>query len=293
MASEDVTKSRCADCKKNKPGRITRRDKGLPRWHCWTCLPAGTGSDETKDTKPTSALSVSLTPASAVEAKKEGLEVVTSLTPEVAELTVSNDEEYEQADHFLGRIRGARKKWEERMEKIIRPIRTGLDELYALNREVDKPLGVLESQVKAKMGDYKLIEARRIAEEEEERAAKTAKIVAEAEALARAAEAAATPQMTAKLSAKSEHLMTKARAVITTEVSAPVQGANSSSRPQKKWRIKDAKQFFAAVADGTLELECALVNMPVMNRYFKDTPAEEFAAWPGIEVYDDIQIVGR
>lgn len=298
----------CVVCKKNRPGRFTRvkepgtigkgwpsRGKGLPAWYCYTCLPAGSGSDETKDTPmpvKTPAPVVLAKMGDLSKTKQEGLAVVSPLQVQVDTLEVLTAEDYALADTLLARVRTARKTWNERMERIIRPIRTGLDELYSLNREVDKPLMRLEESVKGQMKEFKLIEQREIAAAEQKKFEAVEKLRREAEEKQRQAEAARTPQVRGRLMVSSERLQQAAVVVEQQETQAPVQAVSSSSRKLKVVKVKDILAFCGAIADGAIPHDMIIVHPGPLAKAYKENP-EEVAQWPGIEIVDDVQIVGR
>lgn len=232
------------------------------------------------------------TPAQLAKRKQEGLKLVMPLTEAVQALTVADASGYQEADALLARVRTARKTWADKMEPIIRPIRQGLDNLYALNREVDKPLAQLEEMVKDEMKRFKLEEARQLRAADEEREKEQARIQAEIDAKAKAELSAKTKPMKERLAAARQALETKLEDTLLTPVQQPVRADSSSTRPVKKWRIKDLEAFVAGVVEGTVPLVYIHVNEVGMNRLFKDFP-DSVKAMPGVEVYDDVQIVGR
>lgn len=235
-----------------------------------------------------------LTPAksSLITTRDEGLKLISPISMEVEDLEVFDADTYAVADALFGRIKKARRTWTERMEKIIRPIRTGLDELYSLNREVDKPLGKLEDAVEAKMKIYKLEEARQIRDAERLQQAELDRLQREADAKEAAALNARTAQMRGKLEAARQRIVEQAEVVLTQEIVAPVQGEKSSTRSLRLCRVSDLLAFASGVATGTIPTACITVNTPELNRQFKRDPTL-VEGWPGVEGYDDVQIIGR
>jgi hypothetical protein len=219
--------------------------------------------------------------------KQEALKLAQPLVDAVQVLSVTTEEEYQEADGILARVRSARKVWGDRLEKIIRPIRTGLDELYTLNREGDRPFQVLEDSIKAKMKDFKVAELRRI----QAAAAEEDRLKREAEEKARAAEAAKTPQMRGRLESQAAQLEQKAAAVAWS-APTPVAAVSSVTRQTKGWRIKDEDAFYKGLAEGYIPRDVMDIKVGTMNRHLRDDP-EGMEAWPGVEVFDDVQIVGR
>lgn len=219
--------------------------------------------------------------------KAEAQRLTSPLAAAVGALQVTNNEEYQEADTLLARIRAARKTWGDRLEKIIRPIRTGLDEIYALNREGDKPLAALEDGVKHKMKVFKLEEQRQLqaAQNEQDR------LNREADEARRRAEAAATPQLAGRLMNQAARAEQKAQTVYL-NTPLPVAAAQSTTRPVKGIRVKDPIKFHKGIAEGYIPLDVTEVRQGKLNTYLKEDP-EGVECWPGIEVYDDVQIVGR
>lgn len=219
--------------------------------------------------------------------KEEGLKLITPLQSDVEALTVKTAEDYEEADHLLHRINTVRKTWVERTEKIIRPIRQGLDELYALNREVTKPLDVLEAAVKGHMKAFKLEEQRLI----QAAANEARRLEEEAQAQLRKAELAATPQLKGRLQTQAARTLQQAIQV-EQHAPMPVMAATSTTRPVKVPGVSNLSKFLKGIADGYIPADCIEIKQGKLNTYYKDDP-EGFEAWPGVTVTSDVQIVGR
>lgn len=294
----------CTDCRKKKPGRYTRlkgssgrgHEKGMtvPNWHCWSCLPAGQGAGETEETtapiKP-GATAVVVSPQ-VVKAKEEGATIIGPLQAEVVEMRVDDAESYLAADQILGRIQTARKTWGARMERIIRPIRQGLDEIYALSRDVDKPLAAMEALVKGRMTDYKLEEARQLAVIKRAQELETARLEQELAAKLEKEQNARTKQMRERLAEARLKVQEKLEVAQAEEAPAPIMGSHSSTRSVKKWRVTDKEKLLKGVIAGTIPESIATWDERQINSYFRAEP-DRVATWDGIEVYDDVQIVGR
>lgn len=304
---------RCVLCKKTKTGRFTRRrdaasggwDQGmqLPAWYCWVCLPAGQGRDEGDETvAQKKATVIDVVPevkgkAELVKTQQEVLTTGAEIKLEALEVrSIKTEVDYIKADAVLGKIRLARKTWgvvwDRILEKSIKPIREGLDELYALNRGVDGPLDLMETTIKQEMKAFKVRELEAINAAKRKQEQEAARLQREAEEKERQAAAARTPQMRGKLTAAAEKLTTQAEAVKETPLRMAVQTASSSTRSKKAWRVDDMAKFIAAVADGTLPEDALMVCKTSMDQYFKNDP-EGMEVWPGVTVYDDVQIVGR
>lgn len=233
------------------------------------------------------------------KARDEGLSLIDPLQSAVMELTFSPldidvmsneklEDNYLVLDAMLGRIQAARKRWSARIGKIIDPLWEALQSGRGLKNEVDKPLEVLEVQVKGVMKSLKIEERRRItaAAEEEDRLRNEA---AEQEARELAAK---TPQMKARLAAKRQELETKADTQ--SEAQIPVMAGASTTRTVKKWRVIDQAAFIKGLAAGKIPAMAITVNTVGINQIFKSVGGHDaVAAYPGVEVYDDIDIVGR
>lgn len=204
--------------------------------------------------------------------------LVPSLKPSVVALAVIEDEDaYKIADGYFGQIKAARKEWAERMEEIIRPIRDGLNKLYKLNRDVDKPLADLESVIEKPMKAFQLRDLRRKQEEIDQANEEAARIQ-------RLLDKAKTP-------AKQQELTQQLEEVESFRPES-VRAENSAARPTRKVRITDLKAFAIGVGSGLIPEDCLIVHMPALNRYFKDE-AEMVEGWPGVEGFDDVSIVSR
>lgn len=223
--------------------------------------------------------------------KQAGTALLLPLQGTVQTLLVRTEDEYQGADQVLGRIRQARKTWADKMEPIIRPIRQGLDNLYALNREVDKPLELMEGKVKGAMQEFKRLELAAIREQQRLREAETARLQAEAEAKIRAAETARTPQMQGKLQAQAARASEQAEMVAQMAAPAPVRAVSSSTRTVTRYRVNMA-QLIKGIVDGYVPPQAVELSTRYLDQQLKDDP-EGLKAWPGVDVYEDVQIVGR
>lgn len=218
-----------------------------------------------------------IVPADAERGKAETLALVPAFQLSVTALDVVDDVTYEQADVVFGRIKAARKGWASRMEAIVRPIRRGLDALYALNRDVDKPLALLEQAVESKMKTFKLAElqAKRAAEQAQARTLA---------ALEEKRDRLVTPAAKARVETQIVDVQNQTFETVT--------GVHSAARPVKALRVTDEAAFVAAVAQGEIPADCVEISWRVLRQYYKEDAAT-VKAWPGVEEYDDVQIAGR
>ena len=251
--------------------------------------------------------------------KTEAVAVISPVLSAAAQITIVDNATYSLADMFLKKIKTARRSIEDKLSPIIEPIRKGLDELYALKRELDAPLTSAENEIKSKMKSWQLAEARRVAEEEAARRREDERLRAEAAAKERAAERlrieaenkqrqadaarSADARQAAERAAEqlrerqeaqameSRQLELEAEAARAVPIAQVAKAASSSARKVKRWRITDMEKFILSVAMGDIPQDAVLVNEVAVNRYFKSV--EVVAGWPGVEVYDDIVIAGR
>lgn len=281
----------CHTCQKRRMGRYTRKQGDtIPYFYCFTCVPEGKGADETavppaKKLLPTPRVNVEAT-------KEEGLSLVEDLRESLSGFQVETAEDFEAADVLLSKVTKARRTWKGRMEGVIRPIRQGLDALYELNREVDKPLETMEKTIRRGMADFKLEEARLLAEATAQKEAEEERLRQEAEERRLAAERAATPQMRGRLEAAASRAEAKADEVATQSTPLPTIAEHSTSRPVKRVRVVDMVALCKGVGEGYAPVEVVVVSQVALNRLLKDDP-DMVAAMPGVEVYDDVEIVRR
>ena len=252
--------------------------------------------------------------------KTEAIAVINPVLSAAAQIAITDSVTYGYADAFLKKIKTAKRGIEDKLSPIIDPIRRGLDELYALKRELDAPLIQAEADVKGKMKVWQLAEAQRVAEEEAARRREDERLRAEAAARQREeerlrmeaenkrrqAEAAGNEAARrsaeiaeAELRARQEAQAAEARrlelaaeAARAKTVVQVVKGASSSARKVRKWRVADMDVFVAAVAAFEIPQNVLAVDATMVNQYFK-VNEEIVADWPGVEVYDDIVIAGR
>lgn len=300
----------CIQCKKNKQGRFTRMASGtggaftkghLPSWFCFTCLPKGKGRGESEEEAVTVAPVRSVSPKVILADKKEGLAQIEPLQLALAKIkTITTPAQYQAADEVLGKVITARKWWKLKMygDKTspgpIPSIKSGLDMLYALNREVDSPLDAMETGLKARMRAFKQLELDQL------RVAEAERLAAEAEAEEALLEASRREELarTPAAKAKAAEAMEEAEvAYVETQTSraVPVQASNSSTRIPKKPVIQttaDLMAFCLGIAEGDIPSELVEVKQGMLNKLYKDDP-ETVAAFPGVTIIDDIQIVGR
>lgn len=227
---------------------------------------------------------------------------VVTLATEVEELAITDEDSYLYADGLLGRARQAKAMWtpvwDRIQERVIKPQRAALEGLYELNRDIEQPITRIEQAVKAKMKAFKLEEARQLQAAEDARQAAAQALIAEAQAKEAALQQAKTPAMRERLRAAVDNLTTRTEAVLMAETAAPIRGESSNTRTTKKARIKSLEEFIGFLLDDSVYLPSysfkadllIMLNTAVQARYTKD---KSVGILPGVETYDDIDIVGR
>lgn len=231
--------------------------------------------------------------------KREGLALITPLQQEVELLeAIDSPAELAVADELFGRIQKARKTWKTKMYGTtakpgpIPSIRSGLDQLYALNREVDGPLEKLETSVETIMKSYHL---RLLKEKQEEEAAKKRREEESQrvlEELERKKALLKTPQAQAKVEAQILEVAAEIDEIQQEEVTEQPEMANSTGRPRKVPTVLSVSDVCQGIVDGVIPEDLVTVNMVRLRAYYKEDP-ESVALFPGIELQDDVTIVGR
>lgn len=317
----------CIICKKTtSKGRFTRPDSGisgswtkksLPAWYCYaaTCLPLGKGRGESAEESVTQALkpakpvagvtdtpgkAMVVSPKAILADRTEGTAKLGPLQADVQQLpaVLTSQDEYDAADALLKAVNVARKWWKDRMYGTkaqpgpIPSIRSGLDMLYALNSEVDKPLGDMVDLIKGKMTGYvrKQLDEKREADAAVERERLRAE--QELEEASRKLAAAKTPQQVAKATAMVEE---KEEAYVETLNKPTIEVGKADSgeaRVPKKPKVTNILQFCQGIANGDIPVECIEIKQGMLNSLYREVP-EVVAEFLGVTIEDDIQIVGR
>lgn len=264
-----------------------------------------------------------------VQARTKGLQLLATLNPAALTrvVTIDTPEGYLQMDRNLALIRNVRAQWLQAFQPILGPLEKTIEkqkEALAhakeaakgakdLSGEITGKLDTLERHVKLLMENYKRLEAEQIEEAKRETERQALALKNEAAKKKLASLAAKTPQVRARLEQQAAEVAAQAEQVqAQAETLAPVKGASSSSRTQKKVRVKDPLAFLAAVRDytpvgGVYEMgtpplmttdkkgePAPLVDIVAarLNDLFREQPGV-VASWPGVEVFDDISIANR
>ena len=308
---------RCTRCQKERKGRFTRPQSGLPgswtqgdsqgrsipQWYCYTCLPEGQGRDEVNDiVAKTTPIIVPQPQAVNMEREhQKGLALVNPIMAQMEGLEVNSEESYLVADQLVGEIRRRRKGWEPIwgaiQDRIVKPLRDSLEGAYSINREVDGALEKAEKSLKAKMSTYKNEERLRLERENRERDAeadRTQALIDETKRKLETARGSVKGVLTRNLS----RLDTHQQAVMET-VPLPVVGANSSTRTVKRVEVDNLQAFAVALTIGKLRdhaikaLILAAVNDALRGVARTQEQKDEMAQWPGLKMVETTQIVGH
>lgn len=227
-----------------------------------------------------------------VTVKKEALKVQAPLIQQANSLQVTTAEQYQTASALRTQIKAAKKSVVDRLEIIIRPAYEALQSLYALKKEITDPMDKADDILTGRMRQFKIAEAAEIEKEASRKRQEESRLAAEAAAKEAAATKARTVQMRERLEAQAAAAAAQAKEVAAAPVAAPVKAMGGSTRVVKRWRCVSLMALAKAVADGEVPDDCISVNTVRMNEYFKDSPAD-VGAIPGIELWDDLQIVNR
>ena len=227
-------------------------------------------------------------------------EIVLSTTPvllRAVELEVVDSRSYAVADNLLSVIRKARKTWADRTSKITAPLKEAMTQLKvsmaeakSFVEEVDSPLAQGEQVLRDSMRQYKLEEARLIEEERRKEQAEKDRLWREAEEKRIKAEQAKTPQMASRLANQAAKLEVAA-STVAAPVQVPVKVQGSGTRTVRAWRVVDMQALLRGVLDGTVPPDVIKLDTPLVNGLHRLQPAR-VESWPGLEGFDNIQIVG-
>lgn len=304
----------CVYCKLKKPGewKIATHVGGF--WNPtrqWVCIECGESKGETQGLKPqgaevlmasqkpiTRAITPGLPATSVSEARQsadKAMALVPTLQAKLEELVVQSDEDYQLADALLGQMNDLRKGWggiwKRIQEKTIKPIRSGLEELYALDRHVDKPLEALATGIKAKMTGYQREKLRLQQAEDRRVQMERERLEREAEEKRKKAEQAATPQLRGRFEKQAEQLTQQALETYTEEPVTLATGTSSALRREKKV-VVDLANLLVGIIEGSIPEWAVEVQHQKILKMWKEDP-EAVAKWPGVSIVEDINVVSR
>lgn len=244
-------------------------------------------------------------PPEVVKEKADALATVGPLQARFNALKVKDEASCQEMDAFVGDVVQARKGWGSIWarihEKSIKPIMEGINALHEVNRVIDKPLELLEDAGKKAIKDYRIADQRRI----EAARVESDKLSRQAEELQERIDNARTLVQRGKLLEKKEVIDTQA--VEAFRAAAPIQTESTGHRTIPAWRLIGSdgaddmsrevaetalKCLLEGIIEGAVPISAVMLNMRYINDTFKSEP-KIVATWPGLEVYDDIQIVRR
>lgn len=278
----------CHKCGKARTGRLVRQEGDrIPYYYCRLCVPEGTGKGEAP-AMPDVPGAVKGKVTSLQAAGQSLLAPLQVLTP----LDLQTEEDYQEADRRLSVIRRARAEWRDRLQRVVKPIREGLDELYALGRDVDKPMEAMEGAYREGMQAYKMRELQAIREAERKKQEEEAQAVREAEEAMRKAEAARTAQLREKLQKQAMKAIERVDEITYRVDPTPVRAASSTTRVIKTPIVVDLNAFLSGIIVGEIPADLVAVQGRVLSAAYKEDP-QSVLSWPGVEIQEEIQVVGR
>lgn len=212
------------------------------------------------------------------------------------DLTITDQMGYVAADEILHQIKVAQKYVEEPFDEVIKPIRGPLDRIYAIKRTISNPLLDIEVVVKEKMRQYQITERKRIDDEQKARLGEARLIAAMNPPPSPPFTLLPAPgiQVPAGLF-DSFQRVTPDSTVITVAIPSvpppqPPRAASSTARTIKRWRVTDFELLLEGFKLGMVPAEMFQINpdaaQTALNNGVIDT-------YPGVESYDDVQIIGR
>lgn len=194
---------------------------------------------------------------------------------------ITTDDEYLEVDKIRGEVDAYLKWWEPQYREVKDPLLQATQALDKMNRTMTQPALTMKAAITGLMADYKRgqLRAKQEAEQEE---------LERAEALRRQAEKVKAPALKAKLEAEAVQAQEVAQQIAEVQT---VQGNLTHDRIVKKWRITSLRQLLAGIMAGDVPEDVLLINEVQMNSYFKED-AKTFSEFPGVEIYEDVQIIG-
>lgn len=239
---------------------------------------------------------------------QKGLALVNPVVAELRATQVTTAEQYAAADQLLGRLRNTRKQWGTIWgaiyERVVRPQKEALDNLYAINREIDKPLEDGEKALKKQMAAFKDEERRQLAVAEQQREAeanRTQELIDQTRAKLETAKGSTKRVLENNLGRLESH-----QQAVLENIEMPVVASNSSDRVIKvlivtdlialaehMGRMQQEAGDHGTDADPAIDLILAAVE-GVLNKLGKTQEAKDrLAQWPGVGLQEQTQIVGR
>ena len=232
------------------------------------------------------------------KARDLALVIVAEVTAITANLVVETEDQYHAADEILHRIKVTGKRLDQPFDEVIKPVRGGLDKVYALRRSIENPLLDLEVAIKEKMRVYKVNENERLRLVEVERArlqrVEEQRVYEEqrAEQNRRIAEAATQNDFQKAAEILATPVTVPEIAIVAPPLPTPIRAASSSATKVKRVRVVDPDLFIHAVSLGLVPGYLLMIDHTALAHVLRDKP-DEVALYPGVEVYEDFTISGR
>lgn len=225
-------------------------------------------------------------------ARREAAAATQVILPKIDALIVDSAIKFAQADSYLSSVRALRKKFKGLVDDILKPLNVARNAALALGHELDDPLEIAEDKIRLGMQEFKRKELAAQRAEEQRQQEEAQRLRLEASRKEAAEVKARTEKMREKLAAQRIELETQAAVVEATPIAPTVQVKNSGTRVTKKPVVKDMLQLLKGIVAGGVPLEMVTVSVVDLRAYYRQMP-DEVAKWPGVDIIEDVQIVGR
>ncbi len=250
-------------------------------------------------TKPAPLTILTLPPAVLESARSESVAAISAnqiILDRVSSLTITNQSTYLSADHELSLIRAARRHIQVNIiDPVKAPINASHKAILKLEHQLDDGIAAAESALRRKMSDYQVGERRKVeareaeerarqeAEEKERREKEEAERRRQEDGLVLVQTEDSLPVM---IRESQRHLIPTAHAYV------PPVSIHSSSRPVQRVRVVNLDELLISIIEKHVPEDVISVTESALNRYLCDAP-DVVKTWPGVEVFDDVQIRGR
>lgn len=224
--------------------------------------------------------------------KQQAVTTAAFLVPKINALVIDSPIRYAEADSYLAKLRGVRAKFKGMVDDILKPLNQARNAALAMGHEVDDPLKAAEGRVRLGMQEFKRKELAAQRAEEQKQQEEAQRLREEASKKEAAESKARTEQMRQKLAAQREELETKADVIEATPVAPAVQVKGSGTRVTKKPVVTDIKALLQGIFSGEVPEDVISVSLLELRSHYRQNPAA-VAQWPGVDIVEDVQIVGR
>lgn len=207
-------------------------------------------------------------------------------------LMVTDATSFARADAILAQLDARCNHYESLFSEILDPLNAARTATLKAKKEVLDPWTHAVDYIRLQMKQFKNEEARLIQQEKDRVETEQRQLLEEAQRKDRQAEAAKNPKVQERLAQAARALTEQAQEVTAVPVIAPVAVIGSTTRTVKAWRLVDLEDLIEAVSKGIVGREALKVDEDWARQMLRANPAA-LAKVPGIEVYDDVQIVRR